>query len=144
MVFHFRDHCCAIELPVCLGARSLDCWSLASVEEPELDARPIRHAAHDAVERIDFAHKMPLAQTPDCRVAGHDANAFPRKRDENHARASARRCMGCIRTGMAATDHNHDWPRLFHVKHRFLLANAEIGEDFIKNMLDIHASGKGI
>ena len=45
-----------------LRARPADGRALAAVEDTELDAGPIRHAAHQAVQRIDFADKVTLAQ----------------------------------------------------------------------------------
>jgi len=68
------------------GARS--CWTaiqserthrraLAAVQYAELDARPVDRSAHDAVERIDLAHEMGLAEPADRRVARHLADRRP-------------------------------------------------------------------
>ena len=54
-----------------LGTRPAHRRALAAIEHPELDAAAIGHAAHQAIERIDLAHQMTLAETADRRIAGH-------------------------------------------------------------------------
>ena len=41
------------------------------VQHPKLDARLVRDAAHEAAQRVDLTHDMPLADASDGRVAGH-------------------------------------------------------------------------
>ena len=50
---------------------------LAAVQDAELDARPVDRPAHDAVERIDLAHEMALAEPADRRIARHLADRRP-------------------------------------------------------------------
>ena len=64
----------SIELAVGLGARPAHGRPLAAVEQPELDAGGVGHAAHQAIERVDLAHQMALAQPADRRIAGHRAD----------------------------------------------------------------------
>ena len=64
----------AIELAVGLRARSAHCGTLAAVEDAELDPRAVDRPAHDAVERVDFAHEVPLTEPADRRVARHLAD----------------------------------------------------------------------
>ena len=64
----------AVELAVGLGARALHGRALGAVEQPELDAGRVGHPAHQAVERIDLAHQVALAEPADGRVAGHLAD----------------------------------------------------------------------
>jgi hypothetical protein len=64
-----------VERAVGLGAGALDGRTLAAVQEAELDAGAVGRAAHDAVQRIDLAHQMALAQPADRRVAGHRPDA---------------------------------------------------------------------
>ena len=59
----------AIELAVGLGARPLHRRALAAVEDAELDAGGVGGAAHQAVERVDLAHQMALAEPADRRIA---------------------------------------------------------------------------
>ena len=65
---------CAIELAVGLGARALHRRALGAVEQAELDAGGVGDPAHHAVERIDLAHQVALAEPADRRVAGHLAD----------------------------------------------------------------------
>jgi hypothetical protein len=51
----------------------LDRGALSPVQKPELDARAIRSAAHNPVQRINFTHKVPFAQATDRWVTGHHA-----------------------------------------------------------------------
>ena len=57
-----RLHGAPIELAVGLGARPLDGGTFAAVEHAELDAGRVGGAPHHAVERVDLAHQMALAQ----------------------------------------------------------------------------------
>ena len=50
-----------VKLAVGLGARAAHGRTLAAIEEPELDAGGVGHAAHEAVERVDLAHQVPFA-----------------------------------------------------------------------------------
>ena len=67
----------AIELAVGLRARPAHRRALAAVQDAELDAGPVDRAPHDAVERIDLAHQMPLAEPADRRIARHLADRRP-------------------------------------------------------------------
>src|SRR5215831_14811222 len=64
----------AIDLAVGLRARPAHRRAFAAVEDAELDPRPIDRPAHDAVEGIDLAHEMALAEPADRRVARHLAD----------------------------------------------------------------------
>jgi len=72
----FRDGP-TIELAVGLRARTAHRRSLAAVEDAELDPCPVDRPAHDAVERIDLTHEMPLAETADCGIARHFPDRHP-------------------------------------------------------------------
>ena len=65
---------CAVELAVGLGARALHGRPLGAVEQAELDAGRVGHPAHQAVQRVDLAHQVALAEPADGRVAGHLAD----------------------------------------------------------------------
>jgi hypothetical protein len=58
-----------IELAVGLGSRPLHGRTARPVEEAELDAGGVGHPTHQAVESIDLAHQMTLAEPADRRVA---------------------------------------------------------------------------
>ncbi len=82
-----RLHGMAVELAVGLGARPAHRRALAAVQDAELDAGAIDRPAHDAVERIDLAHQMALAEAADRRVARHLADRRALVRQQQRARA---------------------------------------------------------
>ncbi len=71
-----RLHGLAIELAVGLGAGPLHRRALAAVEHAELDAGRVGDPAHQAVQRVDLAHQMALAEAADGRIAGHLADGL--------------------------------------------------------------------
>ena len=101
-----RLHGAPIELPVGLGARPLDGGSLAAVEDAELNAGGIGGARHHAVERVDLAHQMALAQAADRRIAGHLADRCEAVGDQRGSRAAARRRGRGFASRMAPADDN--------------------------------------
>ncbi len=54
----------------------------AAIQYAELDPGPVDPAPHDPVERIDLAHKVPLAEPADRRVARHLADRRPLVRQQ--------------------------------------------------------------
>ena len=69
-----RLHRRAIELAVGLSARAAHGRAFGAIEQPKLDSGGVGDAAHEAVERIDLADELPLAQPADRRIAGHGAD----------------------------------------------------------------------
>jgi len=63
--------------------------------------------AHQAVERIDLADEMSLAQPADGGIAGHGADGVEPVRDERGFRAHARGRGRRLTAGMAAANDNH-------------------------------------
>ena len=94
----------AVELAVGLGAGTLHGRALAAVEHAELDAGLVGDAAHHAVEGIDLAHEMALAQAADGRIAGHLADGREAVGDERRPGAQARGRGRRLAAGMAAAD----------------------------------------
>ena len=99
-------HRLAVELAVGLGARALHGGALGAVEQAELDAGGIRHPPHQAVQRIDLAHQMALAEPADGRIAGHLADGGKAVRHQRRARAHAGRGSRSLAAGMAAADND--------------------------------------
>ena len=97
-------HGLAVELAVGLGARPAHRRPFAAVEHAELDAARIGDAAHQPVQRIDFAHQMALAEPADRGIAGHLADSVEAVRDQRRLRAHARGCGRGLAAGMAAAD----------------------------------------
>ena len=100
----FRLHGGAIELAVGLRARTAHRRTLAPVQHPELDAAGVGDAAHHAVERIDLAHQMALAEAADRRVARHRADRGRPMGEQHRARAHPRRRRCGLAAGVAAAD----------------------------------------
>ncbi len=99
-----RLHRLAVELAIGLGARALHGRALGAVEQAELDAGGIRHPPHQAIQRIDLAHQMALAEPADGRIAGHLADGGEPVRHQRRARAHAGRGSRSLAAGMAAAD----------------------------------------
>ena len=114
----------AVELAVGLGARALHGRPLGAVEQPELDAGRIGHPPHQAVQRIDLAHQVALAEPADGRVARHLADGGEAVRHQRRARAHAGRRSRRLAAGMAAAD-NDDVERFASLTVHFWI--SEIG-----------------
>ena len=116
-----------IELAVRLGARAAHRRALAAVEHAELDAARVRHAAHEAVKRVDLADEMAFAEPADRGIARHGADGREPVGDQRRARAHPRGGGRGLAAGMAATDDNHieaGVHRIF-LQQGFVLAKAE-------------------
>ena len=72
-------HGAAIELAVGLGPGPAHRRPLPAVEHAELDAGPVRGDAHDAVERVDLADQVALADAADrrdCRTSRRPSRRY--------------------------------------------------------------------
>ncbi len=140
----FGLHGLAVEAAVGLGAGTLNGGALGAVEEAELDARAVRHAAHDAVEGVHLAHEMALSEATDGGIAGHHAHGGELQRKKGGAGAGAGGRVGSLAAGMAAAHHDdvEIMCAMFHVKHS--LADAEAGEDLAEYILHPDAAHKGV
>ncbi len=96
-----------IERTVRLRARAMHRWPLGAVQQLEMNPSPISRNPHQAVKRIDFTHKVPLANSANGRIAGHDADGIQAMCQQHRPRAHARggRCGFAPR--MTATHDNH-------------------------------------
>ena len=99
-----RLHGLAIELAVGLGARPAHRRALAPIEHPELDAGRIGDAPHHAVQRIDLADQMALADAADGGIAGHLADGLELVGEQQRPRAEPRRCGRRLAARMPSTD----------------------------------------
>ena len=89
-----------------LGARPAHGRPLAPVEHPEVDAGAVDGASHEAVEGVDLAHQLALAQAADGRVARHLADGLQAVGEQEGAGAEARRRRRRLAAGVAAPDHD--------------------------------------
>ena len=106
IVPEFCLHVLAVKLAVGLGPRAPDGRTLGPVQHAELDAGAIGHAAHQAVEGIDFPDQVALAQAPESRVARHLAERLDLVCHQGRTRAHACRRRRCFTAGVASSNHN--------------------------------------
>src|SRR5690606_8205066 len=99
-----RLHGLPIELAIGLRARTAHRGPLATIEDAKLYARLIGYAAHQTVQRVDFADKMALAQPANGRVAAHFANGGEAMSHEGCRYTEAGGRCGSFRPGMAPAD----------------------------------------
>ena len=103
---HLADGRC-IACTVGLDARPLYCRPLRPVEHPVMDRRRIRRAPDQAVERIDLADEMTLAQPANRRVTRHRPNHRRVEADQSRPRATTRRRRRRFGPGMPAANNDH-------------------------------------
>src|SRR5207253_1626777 len=94
------------KLAVGLGAGTAHGRALAAVEHPELDAGLVCDAAHQAIERIDFAHQMTLAEAADRWIARHRPDSREAVGHQRGLGAHPGGGGGSVTAGMATTDHD--------------------------------------
>ena len=97
----------AIELAVGLGAGPAHGRALAPIEEAKLDARGIGDLAHEATQRIHFAHEMALADPADRRIAAHRPDRLEAMGDEEGRSTEARGRARRLAAGMAAANDDN-------------------------------------
>ena len=117
-----------IELAVGLGARTADGRTLAAIEHPELDAAGIGDPAHQAVERIDLADQMALAEPADGGIAGHRADGRKAMGDQRRPRAHPR-------SGAAASQPA--WPPPITMTSKRCHSLAQSWRDFYRGAAEI-------
>ncbi|GBQ92297.1 hypothetical protein AA23498_1414 [Acetobacter nitrogenifigens DSM 23921 = NBRC 105050] len=105
-----------------------------------MDTRLIGRTRHQAVERVDFAYQMALADTADGRIAGHNAYRLPAVGEQERGCAATRRRRRRLTPGMSPTDDYDVEPLVHHVVP--LLANAELTKNGIQNILDADFPGQ--
>src|SRR5205085_4955079 len=113
--------------------RTLNRASLRAVEHAVVDCGGVGGARDQAVESIDLANQVALAQSTDCRVAAHRSDRRRIERHQGDARAHASRDGRRLTTGVTpAYDDDIEFPHwtsrystprlasktaLFHVEH---------------------------
>ena len=97
-------HRLPIQLAVGLSAGTVHGRAFGSIEQAELDAGCVGDPAHQAVERVDLADQMTLAEPADGRVARHFADRREGMRDQRRPGADARRGGGRLGSGVPAAD----------------------------------------
>ena len=106
LVLDHRTHRGLVERAIGLGTGGAHGRALARVEGAKLNAATIGRAAHDAAQRIDLAHQMPLADAADRRVARHLADGFDIVGEQQRTRAHAGGRGRGLGPGVAAADND--------------------------------------
>ena len=128
-----------IELAIGLGARPAHRRAFAPIEDPELDAASVGHAAHQPIQGVNLADEMPLPQPANRRIARHGADGGEAMRHQCGSRAHARGCGRSLTAGMATANHNHIEVGM-HRKHHLTARAAALSKlpphiDPIKSVL---------
>jgi hypothetical protein len=84
----------AVQLPVCLDTRTLNCGALAPIKHPTVNRRTICCTSHEAIEYIEFANQVPFAHAAYRRIARHLSDVRRLERYQSHASTTSR-CGGC-------------------------------------------------
>jgi hypothetical protein len=92
-------------LAVGLHTRPLHRAALGAIEHAIVDRTGIGGTGNDAIEGVDLAHEMALAQSANRRVAAHRADLVGIETDQRRARA-CRAASGRLDAGVTAADHN--------------------------------------
>jgi hypothetical protein len=95
----------SVQFSVCLRSRSADRGAFAAVEEPELDSRLIGYPTHKSIQRVDLAYQVALAQTANCRIAGHLANRVEPVSQEQSSGSKAGRGSSGFAAGVSSANH---------------------------------------
>jgi hypothetical protein len=69
--FQRLSHFAAIQRAICLSSWRLYSSASRAIQQPELNTRPICHAAHHTAECIYLSHQVSFSNAPYCRIAGH-------------------------------------------------------------------------
>ncbi len=102
-----RLHRRRVKLAIRLRARTAHGRAFSAIQHAKLNPGAIRDPAHQAVERVDFAHEMALAEAADRRIARHRADAGETMRNQRRARAETRRGSGRFTAGVASADNDY-------------------------------------
>ena len=94
----------AIEPAIRLNPRAVYRRPLAAVEHAPVDRRPVRRPRHQAIEDVQLANKMSLADAADRRIARHLPDVLCTESDKPDAGSPARG-RGCrFAAGVARAD----------------------------------------
>jgi hypothetical protein len=99
-------HSLAVKFAIRLRSWPSHRWPLAPIQETELDSSCIGNPPHEAIQGIDFAHQLSLADPADCGIAGHYADRIAPHCDKRCPCAGPSSRRRCLTTGVASTNHN--------------------------------------
>ena len=97
----------AIQLTICLRARSTHRGTFASVQNAKLDTRLVSGQRHFTAQCIDFPDQVALADAANSRITGHLSEGIDAVRQQQGIDTHARSRKRGFGTRMPAADHNH-------------------------------------
>jgi hypothetical protein len=100
-------HLCAVDGSITLGARGLNGWAAAAIEQAEVDADLIRDHAHEPAKRVNLAHQMAFSNAADGRVAGHLGDQVNVERDKRGFASHPGGSMSRFAPGVASANDDH-------------------------------------
>jgi hypothetical protein len=107
LVFEEVAHRSLVEDAIGLRACGAYGRPLAGVEQSKLDTCAIRGPGHRTTKCIHFSHEVGLADTPDCRIAGHLAKRLDAVADQQGLGTHASGGERSLSAGVATTDDDH-------------------------------------
>ena len=96
-----------VELSIGLCTRTSHGRTLAAVEHAKLNPAGIGGAAHQAIERIDLADQMTLAESTDRRIAGHRSDSGKAMGHQGGTGTHPRRRARGLAAGVATADDDN-------------------------------------
>ena len=96
-----------VEIPIHLRPRSPHRRSLAPIQDAVVNARLVGRGSHDALQGIDFAHQVSLADSANRGIARQFAHRVEALRDEGRAGSRARGGGGGLAPRVPTAHDNH-------------------------------------
>ena len=106
LIFHPALHRKLVQLLVALRPRRVHRRPLRRIQHLEHDATGVGAFPHDATERIDLTHDLPLRHATDGRIATHLPDGIGIHREQARFQPEPRRRHGRLGPRMARTNHN--------------------------------------
>jgi hypothetical protein len=106
LFFEHFAHPYAVPFFVTLSARRPHCGSTAGVQEAELDANIVSHAAHKATQGIDFAHQVAFSNSADCGITRHLGDQIDVHGNDCRLQTHAGASMCSLAAGVPSADHD--------------------------------------
>ena len=127
LAFEYLAHLHTIELLVALSTGTPHGRAARCIQQTELDADSIGNFAHDAAERVDFAHQVSFGHAADGWIAAHLCNQVEVHGDDRGLESHARR-RHCRFAASVSCAHNH-YIVLFGESHPILFYGCCVVRD---------------
>src|SRR5688572_8630111 len=115
----YPPHLGAVESPIRLCPRRLNCRPARAIEQAKLDAGPVDDSAHDTAERIYLSNNMAFSDPADRRIARHLPDKVKIDRYQRRLCAKPRRGRCRLAPCVAGTDYNYIKAFVKHFNYRY-------------------------